>query len=168
MRRNGSGSVSSTLVRNNAGPPADHRRFAMATIGQGALIDDDVLLGSLSGHPQARAIEIGKAARIRGGSAIDEGVHVGDRFETGRNVSIGADTAIGDDCQVWDNAVIESDCVIGARVRVSANCVITRFTTIGDDVTIAPAHASRTTPTPEATDTRACAGQRSSAARRSG
>ena len=107
-------------------------------IGKGALIDDDVRLGSEGRRAQTRLIEIGRDARIRGGSAIDEGVRIGDRLETGRNVLIGEDTAIGADCHISSNTVIEGGCVVGDRVHIEANCYISRFTTIGDDVAIGP------------------------------
>jgi acetyltransferase-like isoleucine patch superfamily enzyme len=138
VRRNGAARGASTGLATAADPPSDQRRFAMATIAQGALIDDDVRLGPARARVQTRPIVIGRDARIRGGSAIDEGVRIGDRFETGRNVLIGADTVVGDDCRIADNTIIEDSCVLGARVRVAASCVITAFTTIGDDVALAP------------------------------
>src|SRR5688572_26278065 len=118
VRRNASSNGGPTLLANGAELPSDQRRWALAIIGQGALIDDDVRLGSAPGHAPARQIAIGRDARIRSGSAIDDGVHVGDRLETGRNVFIGADTVVGDDCQIADNTIIEAACVVGARVRV--------------------------------------------------
>lgn len=107
-------------------------------VGQGTLIDDDVRLGS--GHPQSasRPIEIGRDARIRGGSTIDDGVRIGDRLETGNNVVIGEDTVIGDDFHVDSNTIIEAGCTLGDRVHVQANCFVAAFTTIEDDVTIGP------------------------------
>jgi acetyltransferase-like isoleucine patch superfamily enzyme len=105
--------------------------------GPGTLIDDDVRLGNEPGTP-SRSIQIGRSARVRGGSAIDEGARIGDRLDTGRNVFIGEDTVIGDDCQIANNTIIEAGCVLGDRVRVQANCYIAKFTTIEDDVTLAP------------------------------
>ena len=107
-------------------------------IGQGTLIDDDVRLGSDVALPGSKRIEIGKGARIRGGSQVQPGVRIGDRLEMGRNVSIGKDTIIGEDCRIGSNTIIESDCHVGDRVRIEANCFISRFTTIEDDVTLAP------------------------------
>lgn len=107
-------------------------------VGQGTLIDDDVRLGSEADASRSKGIEIGKSAKIRGGSTIHDGARIGDRLETGRNVSIGEDTVIGEDCRISNNTIIESDCHLGDRVRIEANCFIARFTTIEDDVTIAP------------------------------
>ncbi|TMB95079.1 MAG: hypothetical protein E6J38_06440 [Chloroflexi bacterium] len=109
------------LVRD---PPPSNVR-----IGKGALIDDDVRLGSEGGGAPVRPIDIGRDARIRGGSAIDAGARIGDRLETGRNVCIGEDTVIGADRHIRNNTVIEGDCVVGDHVRIAANCYIARFTT---------------------------------------
>jgi acetyltransferase-like isoleucine patch superfamily enzyme len=107
-------------------------------IGQGGLIDDDVRLGGEHAHGAPRPIEIGRDARIRGCSTIDDGARIGDRFETGHNVFIGEDTVIGDDCHIENNTIIEAGCALGDRVRVQANCYVAAFTTIEDDVTIGP------------------------------
>jgi acetyltransferase-like isoleucine patch superfamily enzyme len=107
-------------------------------IGAGSLLEDDVRLGVGGGATRARGIEIGDGARIQGGSEIGDGVRIGDRLETGRNVSVGDDTVIGGDCRIASNTVVGADCVIGDRVRIGANSYIARFTTIQDDVTIAP------------------------------
>jgi acetyltransferase-like isoleucine patch superfamily enzyme len=121
------------LARVDRGPwPTEVR------VGQGALIDDDVHLGTDTGSSGSKAIEIGKGARIRGGSQVRSGVRIGDRLETGRNVSIGEDTVIGEDCHIATNTIIESDCQVGDRVNIGANCFIGQFTTIQDDVSIAP------------------------------
>ena len=128
----------SSVLAEAAVATKDDPPLKRARIGQGTLIDEDVRLGAEPGRAHTRPIEIGKDGRIRGGSAIDEGVRIGDRLETGRNVVIGEDTTIGEDCRIWSNTVIEGGCVLGDRVRIEANCYISRFTTIGDDVTIAP------------------------------
>ena len=126
------GPLGRSVDSQRAGPwPIDVR------IGQGALIDDDVRLGSDRGSPTSdAAIEIGKGARIRSGSAIQPGVRVGDRFDASRNVVVGEGTLIGEDCHISNNTIVESDCQLGDRVRIEANCFIGRFTTIADDVTI--------------------------------
>jgi acetyltransferase-like isoleucine patch superfamily enzyme len=113
-------------------------RASNVRIGQGTLIDDDVRLGTGHAHAASRPIEIGRDARIRGGSTIDDGARIGDRLETGHNVFIGEDTVIGDDFHVEDNTIIEAGCTLGDRVRVQANCYVAAFTTIEDDVTIGP------------------------------
>jgi acetyltransferase-like isoleucine patch superfamily enzyme len=145
------GPLDRSVNSQRAGPwPLDVR------IGQGALIDDDVCLGSDMGSPTSGAgIEIGKRARIRSGSAIRPGARVGDRLDAGRNVVVGEGTLIGKDCRISNNTIVESDCQLGDRVRVDANCFIGRFTTIADDVTIGAGVCLANDPHP-GSETHAC------------
>ena len=99
-----------------------------------------------------RPIEIGRDARIRGGSTIDDGARIGDGFETGKNVFIGEDTVIGDDCHIGNNTIIEAGCTLGDRVRVQANCYVAAFTTIEDDVAIGPGAGLANDPHPGSED----------------
>lgn len=135
-RNNGKGRASSVLSMR-VGLPGD-RSASHARIGPGTIIEDDVRLGGGNPSGASRPIEIGRDARIRGGSTIDDGVRIGDRVETGHNVFIGEDTVIGDDFRVDDNTIIERGCTLGDRVRIQANCYVAAFTTIEDDVTIGP------------------------------
>ena len=152
MRRNAARDDAPTLLARAADPRTDRRWLASARIGPGALIDEDVRIGAENGRTSTRPVSIGRDARIRGGSSIAEGVTIGDRLETGRNVLIGANTTLGDDCRIQDNAVIESECVVGARVRVSTNCVISSFSSIADDVAIAAGACLANDPHPGSTD----------------
>ena len=142
------------------GRPVDSPRAGQwptdVRIGQGALIDEDVHLGREIGSAASdAAIEIGKGARIRSGSALQPGVRVGDRFDAGRNVVVGEGTVIGKDCRISNNTIVESDCQLGDRVRVDANCFIGRFTTIADDVAIGAGVCLANDPHP-GSDTHAC------------
>jgi acetyltransferase-like isoleucine patch superfamily enzyme len=121
-------------------------------IGQGSLIDDEVRLGGERVHGAPRPIEIGKGARIRDGSTIDDGARIGDHFETGQNVFIGEDTVIGDGCHIGNNTIIEAGCTLGDRVRIQANCYVAAFTTIEDDVTIGPGVGLANDPHPGSED----------------
>jgi acetyltransferase-like isoleucine patch superfamily enzyme len=108
-------------------------------LGPGTLIDDDVRLGRGPGtSTSSTGLEIGRGAVIRGGSSVLEGVRIGDRLETGHNVTIGENTVIGSDCRIGDNTTIAAGCTIGDRVRIDANCYIAESTTIADDAQIAP------------------------------
>jgi acetyltransferase-like isoleucine patch superfamily enzyme len=145
-------SVNLPVERAADAPPRRGPWPAEVRVGPGALIDDDVRLGSETGSSRSKTIEIGKGARIRGGSQVHSGVRIGDRLETGRNVSIGEDTVIGEDCAIATNTIIESDCQVGDRVHIDANCFIARFTTIQDDVTIAPGVCLANDPHPGSED----------------
>ena len=127
----------SSVLAMRADPPGK-RWPSHVRIGPGTLIDDDVRLGGGPSKGASRPIEIGRDARIRSGSSIDDGARIGNRLETGHNVFIGEDNVIGDDCHIENNTIIEVGCTLGDRVRVQANCYVAAFTTIEDDVTIGP------------------------------
>src|SRR5256885_1656574 len=123
-------------------PPSDLRGRLPdgVRLGPGTLVENDVVFGEAAGRSSARhTVEVGAGATIGRGSALHEGVRAGERLDLGNNVVIRADTAFGDDCHVWHNTIIDAGCTIGSRVRIDAHCYIARFTTIEDDVTIAPA-----------------------------
>jgi acetyltransferase-like isoleucine patch superfamily enzyme len=127
---------------------ASPRAVAPLTHGRGTLIDDDVRLGSGVDGGSGGTIEIGVRAKIRGASEISNGVRIGDRFDAGHNVFVGEGTVIGDDCRISSNTYIGPRCTIGSRVIVDANCYISEFTTIEDDVRIAPGACLASDPHP--------------------
>lgn len=108
-------------------------------LGRGCLIDDNVILGARPGRPLRHpTLRLGRRAIVRSGSVLYAGSQVGDGFETGHNVVVREDNAIGTDVKVWNNSVIDYGCVIGDRVKIHSNCYVAQFTTIEDDVFIAP------------------------------
>lgn len=151
-RSNGNGRGVSALAMKagSLGTPSSGN----VRIGPGTLIDDDVRLGR-STNGATRPIEIGRDARIRGGSLIGDGVRIGDRLDAGRNVVIGEDTVIGDDFHVDSNTFIGAGCTLGDRVRIQANCYVAAYTTIQDDVTIGPGVGLANDPHP-GSDSHAC------------
>jgi acetyltransferase-like isoleucine patch superfamily enzyme len=107
--------------------------------GPDAAIDPDVILGYPPGRPGTYTdVRIGRKARIRSGSVIYAGVEIGDDFETGHHAIVREENRLGDGCTLWNNSTIDYGCVIGDRVRIHCNVYIAQFTTIEDDVFLAP------------------------------
>lgn len=108
-------------------------------IGQGAEIDEDVILGYPSGRLSKRgSVIIGASAKIRSGSVIYEEVKIGNSFQTGHHVVIREENQIGNSVCIWANTVIDYQCRIGNRVKIHANGYVAQLTIIEDDVFIAP------------------------------
>ena len=112
---------------------ADHQ------IGPGATLDPGVVLG----YRTARQIEhaplrIGRNARVRSNTVIYAATTIGDGLETGHNVVIREENTIGDGLSIWNNSCIDYGCVIGRNVRIHNNVYVAQFTTIEDDVFLAP------------------------------
>ncbi len=110
-----------------------------ADLGQGAVIDDGVVLSYPAARPAAGGGgKIGSGARLRSGTVLYAGTAIGSGFETGHHVVVREDCRIGDDVSIWSNTVIDYGCRIGNRVKIHCNCYIAQFTEIEDDAFLAP------------------------------
>jgi acetyltransferase-like isoleucine patch superfamily enzyme len=108
-------------------------------LGVNAVIDPQVLLGYPSGRPGvAGDTRIGAGARIRAGSIVYAAVEIGEDFETGHHAIVREENRIGSHCTLWNNSTIDYGCVIGDRVKIHCNVYVAQFTTIEDDVFLAP------------------------------
>jgi acetyltransferase-like isoleucine patch superfamily enzyme len=108
-------------------------------IGPDQRIDSTAILGYRTGRPIKPAdLIIGRGANIRSNTVIYTNVEIGDRLETGHNVTIREQNRIGDDLSIWNNSTIDYGCVIGSRVRIHNNVYVAQYTTIEDDVFLAP------------------------------
>lgn len=110
-----------------------------ATVRLDIQLDPNVLIDYRTGRPiEYRPAEIGPGARIRANTIIYSNVRIGAGLETGHNVVIREENQIGERFRIWNNSVVDYGCVIGHNVRVHCNVYIAQFTTIEDDVFIAP------------------------------
>ena len=108
-------------------------------IGEGAQIDEDVILG----YPSNRLGKTGKVilganAKLRSGSVIYQFLQIGDHFETGHGVIVREENELGDSVSLWSHTVVDYGCRIGSRVKIHSQCYVAQFTVIEDDVFIAP------------------------------
>jgi len=97
----------------------------------------------LLGYPPAREIKnkrliVGPGARLRSGTVLYLGSTIGRDFETGHNVVVREENEIGDEVSIWSNSVVDYGCKIGSRVKIHTGVYIAQFTTIEDDVFLAP------------------------------
>jgi len=125
--------------------------------GSNAQLDEGVVVGYLSPRGGVSPIlRIGNDAVIRFGTVIYAGSTIGDRLETGHNVVIREENQIGLHLSIWNNAVIDYGCKIGDNVKIHCNCYIAQFTTIEDDVFLAPGVTIANDIHPGCGDSRAC------------
>lgn len=85
-----------------------------------------------------KKLSLGKGAKVQSGTVIYEGSKIGSNLQTGHNVVIREENKIGNNFSVWSNTVIDYGCKIGDNVKIHCNCYIAQFTTIEDDVFMAP------------------------------
>lgn len=108
-------------------------------IGKNKKIDEGVILGYPTGrHIKNSSLAIGNNPKIRSGAVIYIGSKIGDNFETGHNVVIREENILGHSVSIWSNSVVDYGCKIGNNVKIHANAYIAQFTTIEDEVFIAP------------------------------
>lgn len=111
----------------------------LIVVGSNCVVDPGVLLGYAPERPvQSKRLCIGDGARIRSGSVIYGGTTVGDGLQTGHNVILREENTLGDQVSIWSNTVVDYGCTIGHRVKIHSNVYIPQFTTLEDDVFIAP------------------------------
>jgi acetyltransferase-like isoleucine patch superfamily enzyme len=108
-------------------------------LGHDSIVDAGVTLGYKPGRQVVDLmLRIGEHAQIRTGTIIYAGTRIGDNFQTGHNVIIREENSIGNDVSIWSNSVIDYGCVIGNNVKIHCNIYIAQFTTLEDDVFLAP------------------------------
>ncbi|MGD9030877.1 MAG: acyltransferase, partial [Anaerolineae bacterium] len=56
----------------------------------------------------------------------------------GHNVVIREENTIGDGLNIWNSSTIDYGCVIGDSVKIHSNVYVAQFTTLEDDVFLAP------------------------------
>ena len=108
-------------------------------IGKNKKIDEGVILGYLPGRKiKNAALVIGNNSTIRSGTVVYLGSKIGDDLETGHNVIVREENKIGNNVSIWSNTTIDYGCINGNNVKIHANGYVAQFTTIEDDVFIAP------------------------------
>ena len=121
-------------------PPSAKQKIDsnIVRLGNDPIIDDGVILGYPPSRGKARILTIGPGARIRSGTVIYGGSHIGSNLETGHNVVIREENDIGDHFCIWNNSVIDYGCRIGNNVKVHNKVYVPQFTIIEDDDFFAP------------------------------
>jgi len=108
-------------------------------VGEGCQIDPGAILGYLTGrHLDDIVLRLGPGARVRSGTVLYAGSSIGAGLETGHNVVIREQNIIGDELNIWNSSTIDYGCVIGNGVKIHCNVYVAQFTTLEDNVFLAP------------------------------
>ena len=70
--------------------------------------------------------------------------------------SSGEENFIGDDFSLWSNSTVDYGCVIGNRVKIHHNVYVAQYTTIEDDVFLAPGVMIANDPHPGCAKSKQC------------
>jgi acetyltransferase-like isoleucine patch superfamily enzyme len=108
-------------------------------VGEGLEADGWVVIGERSGRPGVNpAGSLGAHARLRRGTILYAGSQIGAHFETGHYVIVREECRIGDSVSIWSQSVIDYGVSIGSRVQIHTGVYIAQYSTIEDDVFLAP------------------------------
>lgn len=112
---------------------------AEVTLGQPCEVHPLAVVGEISGRDiSSQRLSIGPHAVIRAHSVIYAGSQIGCHLETGHGAVIREENRIGSHLSIWNNSTIDYGCVLGDNVRIHCNVYVAQFTTIADDVFLAP------------------------------
>jgi len=115
------------------------RKQKLFILGKDCHVDAGVSLGYRTGRNiETVPTRIGDHAAIRTGTVIYTNSVIGHHLETGHNVIIREENVIGDNFSIWNNSCVDYGCNIGSGVKIHNNVYIAQFTTIEDDVFLAP------------------------------
>lgn len=115
-------------------------------IGAGAKLQDSTVIGKplALGRRSTAAREapppavIGPGATVCAGAVVVAGADVGAGAIVGDQAQVRERAAIGQDSVVGRGSAVDNDVTIGTRVRIQTGCYITAYSTIEDDVFVAP------------------------------
>src|SRR5512136_638708 len=111
--------------------------FPNAVIGEGTLVEPDVMVG-FRYHPDCGPARIGRNGILRKGTIIYGDVTIGDYFQTGHYAVIRAKVEIGDYCTVLNHSTLEGLIRFGRGVRIMSHVYIPSRTRFGDNVFVGP------------------------------
>ena len=83
-------------------------------------------------------LELGAGTVVSTGAILFAGTKIGERVIVGDQACVRERCTIGDDAVVGRGAFVENDTTVGARAKIQANAYITAYSTLEDEVFIAP------------------------------
>jgi acetyltransferase-like isoleucine patch superfamily enzyme len=108
-------------------------------IGKNKKSEEHVRIGVISSRRiKSHKLVMGNNAYLRSGTIIYAGSRIGSDLQTGHNAIIREENEIGDQFSLWSNSIVDYGCKIGNQVKIHCNCYIAQYTTIEDQVFIAP------------------------------
>jgi acetyltransferase-like isoleucine patch superfamily enzyme len=115
-------------------------------VGEGVRIQDGAVLGkplalgsrSTASRATPPPLEVGAGATIGAGAVVLAGATVGAGAVVADQSHVRERAVIGEGTVVGRGVAVDNDVSIGARVRIQTGSYITAFTTIEDDVFVAP------------------------------
>jgi acetyltransferase-like isoleucine patch superfamily enzyme len=119
-------------------------------IGEGCRILDGAVVGkqpSLSPRSTAKKeplppLELGAGTIVSTGAVVFAGTRIGARVIVGDQACVRERCEIGEDVVIGRGSLVENDTTIGALTKIQAHAYITAYSTLEDNVFIAPCVAT--------------------------
>jgi acetyltransferase-like isoleucine patch superfamily enzyme len=115
-------------------------------IGDGCRIADNAVVGkqpTLSARSTAKReelppLELGAGSVVSTGAVVFAGTKIGERVIVGDQACVRERCVIGDDVVIGRGSLVENDTTVGAMTKIQAHAYITAYSTLEDNVFIAP------------------------------
>ena len=119
---------------------------AGSVIGEGARIQDGAVIGkpvalgprSTASREEPPPARVGELATICAGVVVVAGAEIAANAVIGDQAHVRERAVVGSGSMVGRGTAVDNDVTIGAGVRVQTNCYLTAFSTVEDDVFVAP------------------------------
>jgi acetyltransferase-like isoleucine patch superfamily enzyme len=115
-------------------------------VGEGCRILDYAVVGkqptlgprSTTKREQLSPLVLGAGTIVSTGAVVFAGTRIGARVIVGDQACVRERCDIGDDVIIGRGALIENDCAVGELTKIQADAYITSYSTLEDNVFIAP------------------------------
>jgi acetyltransferase-like isoleucine patch superfamily enzyme len=109
-------------------------------IGDHAVVGKQPTLGVRSTAPREELppLLVGDRTCILAGAVVFAGSHVGAGVIVGDQACVRERCELGDDVVLGRGAFVENDVTVGARAKIQANAYLTAYSTLEEDVFVAP------------------------------
>jgi UDP-2-acetamido-3-amino-2,3-dideoxy-glucuronate N-acetyltransferase len=115
-------------------------------LGEGVLVHDGAIVGkqpvlsprSTASREPLPPAELGDGCVVAQGATVFAGAKLGKRVLVGDGACVRERCVIGDDVVIGHGSLVENDTAIGARTKIQALAYVTAYSTLEEDVFIAP------------------------------
>jgi acetyltransferase-like isoleucine patch superfamily enzyme len=115
-------------------------------LGEGCKVLDGAVVGkqpTLSPRSTAKReglppAELGPGTVVSTGAIVFAGAQLGERVIVGDQACVRERVTVGDDVVIGRGSLVENDTTVGARTKIQAMAYITAYSTLEEDVFIAP------------------------------
>jgi len=109
-------------------------------VGDYAVVGKQPVLGrrSTAARDELPPLTVGDRCAILAGAIVFAGTHLGSGVIVGDQACVRERCELGDEVVIGRGSLVENDTTIGARTRVQANAYVTAYSTLEEDVFVAP------------------------------